>query len=125
MKYVDKYKEDMIFVFGSNLAGIHGAGAALDAHLKYGAKIGVGYGMTGNSFAIPTKGHQLQVLPLKTIEMHVKKFLDFARENKDMKFYITPIGCGLAGYKREQIAPMFEKAPKNCYFAETWLEGNY
>lgn len=119
---VKNYKDDMIFVFGSNLAGVHGSGAARDAIEKYGAVMGVGFGMRGKSFAIPTKDYQIKTLPLKTIEQYVKKFITFARNNPEIKFYITPIGCGLAGYRREQIEPMFLKVPRNCYFAETWLD---
>lgn len=110
----------MIFVFGSNLAGRHGKGAALFARNNYGAKYGVGRGRTGNAYAIPTKGEDLQTLALLHIEREVFEFLEYARYYKDEKFFVTRIGCGLAGYTNEQIAPMFEGHPKNCYMPEEW-----
>ncbi len=96
-----------IFVFGSNLAGRHGKGAALYARQHHGAIYGKGIGLQGNSYAIPTKDYSIKTLPLATIEKHVEDFIAFACKNNNLKFIVTPIGCGLAGYKYEQIAPMF------------------
>src|SRR5574343_1447955 len=104
----------MIFVFGSNLAGVHGAGAALHAKLHYGARLGVGVGRTGQAYAIPTKDMQLRTLPLAVIDYHVREFLDYARERIDLDFKVTRIGCGLAGYRSKDIEPMFLNAPPNC-----------
>lgn len=103
-----------IFVFGSNLAGRHGAGAALYAKHHYGAINGQGEGPQGRSYAIPTKDARLRPLPLVRIREGVERFLVFAAEHPELRFYVTPIGCGLAGYKPEQIAPMFNDAPTNC-----------
>jgi hypothetical protein len=103
-----------IFVFGSNLAGRHGKGAALHARMHHGAITGQGEGLQGDSYAIPTKDQSLGVLPLHAIRGHVVRFLAFARDNPDMAFKVTAIGTGLAGYKPDQIAPMFENAPANC-----------
>lgn len=103
-----------IFVFGSNLRGVHGAGAAECAHKEHGAKWGVGYGLTGNSFAIPTKDVQIRTLPLQTIAGYVTMFIEFARGNPQLTFQVTRIGCGLAGYKPIDIAPMFKGVPENC-----------
>jgi hypothetical protein len=103
----------MIFVFGSNLAGRHGKGAALYAKQYKGAIYGKGYGRQGNSYAIPTKDRNLQTLPLEEIQIHVNSFLLYASKNPELKFELTPIGCGLAGYKPEDIAPMFKDAPLN------------
>lgn len=100
----------MIFVFGSNLAGRHGKGAALDARNKHGAVYGQGVGMQGNSYAIPTKDENLRTLPLSVISGYVNQFLQFAMMNPHQEFQVTPIGCGLAGYKPSQIAPMFHRA---------------
>lgn len=97
-----------IFVFGSNFAGRHGAGSALEARKKHGAIYGVGIGPQGNSYAIPTKGHTLNTLPLQTIEHYVKLFLQYAAKRPDDTFRVVAIGCGLAGYKPSQIGPMFE-----------------
>lgn len=104
---------DPIFVFGSNLAGRHGRGAALWARQNRGAIYGRGWGRQGNSYAIPTKDRDLQTLSLAAIENCVGEFLGYARERTDLTFQLTPIGCGLAGYKPDQIAPMFADAPPN------------
>ena len=102
-----------IFVFGSNLAGRHGAGSAKHAMQVWGAEYGVGIGRTGNAYAIPTKDQQLKVLPLYYIQHHVAEFLAYARQHSHLTFKVVAIGCGLASYKPEQIAPMFEGAPEN------------
>ena len=102
-----------IFVFGSNLAGRHGKGAARDALKYFGAKYGEGVGHFGDSFAIPTKGYRLEVLPLKRIGQFVEMFLFYAKDNPHLIFLLTPIGCGLAGYSPAEIAPMFKNATSN------------
>lgn len=112
--------KNRIFVFGSNLAGRHGKGAALTAIRNYGAVYGQGYGIQGNSFAIPTKDAELRTLPLNKIIRYVEQFLRFAELNPNMTFEVTRIGCGLAGYEDEDIAPMFTKAPSNCILPVGW-----
>lgn len=102
-----------IFVFGSNLAGRHGKGAAHTALKEHGAIYGIGSGPMGNSYAIPTKDEQLRRLPLEKIHEHVMVFLTYATVHPELKFRLTPIGCGLAGYKPADIAPMFTNAPNN------------
>lgn len=113
-----------IFVFGSNLAGIHGAGAALHAKRVYGAIQGVGEGPTGNAYAIPTKDSNLFTRSLQDIEESVNKFLAYSVAHIGQKeFVITQIGCGLAGYKAHQIAPMFNipaSARVNLLFDVAW-----
>lgn len=111
-----------IFVFGSNLAGRHGKGAALDAVKEHGAIYGQGRGLQGNSYAIPTKDEFIRTLPLEHIHQSVCEFLLFAYFHPDYKFNVTRIGCGLAGYTDEQIAPMFKDAPENCRLPKGWLE---
>lgn len=106
-----------VFVFGSNYAGRHGRGAAKDA-LKFGALMGKGKGPMGRTYAIATKGHKLEVLPLDAIRSQVKTFLAFARVTTEYRFLVTPIGCGLAGYSPKDIAPMFEGAPGNVILPE-------
>lgn len=115
-----------VFVFGSNLAGIHGAGAAKDA-LGFGAKMYQGLGRAGQTCAIPTKDRELRALSLEQIHRHVGWFLHEAALERvlrpDTVFLVTPIGCGLAGYAPEQIAPMFAMAAqlKNVHLpAEFW-----
>jgi hypothetical protein len=111
-----------IFVFGSNLAGRHGKGAALCAKQQYGAVYGVGVGLTGSAYAIPTKDEHLNVLPLEVIRGFVDDFIEYAEEHPHMFFMVTRIGCGLAGYKDEEIGPMFAWAPRNCDLPEEWKE---
>jgi len=109
-----------IFVFGSNLAGRHGAGSALHAKEHHGAVYGVGKGLTGNSYAIPTKDENLQVLHLPQISIYIQEFISFARSHPEMTFDVTKIGCALAGYSQMDIAPMFRNAPSNCNLPEYW-----
>ena len=111
-----------IFVFGSNTAGRHGAGAALFAKKEHGAVYGVGEGITGDSYALPTCDERFRALPLGTISGHVDKFLAVARERQDLIFDLTRVGCGLAGYAEGDIRPMFDSAPDNVDFTlwEQW-----
>lgn len=102
-----------IFVFGSNLAGRHGKGAALVASRAWGAQRGVGAGRTGDSYAIPTKSVRLRTLPLAYIKGHVDTFIAYATVHPELDFLLTAIGCGLAGYHPTDIAPMFSGAPAN------------
>lgn len=111
-----------IFVFGSNLAGRHGAGAAKYAREHYGAEYGVGIGRTGCAYAIPTKDHSLNTLSLVSIEKFIREFIQHVEENPDDEFLLTPIGCGLAGYRRDQIKPLIEKynRPSNVIYTKEW-----
>lgn len=105
---------DPVFVFGSNLAGRHGKGAALWARQHRGAVYGRGEGMQGNSYAIPTKDSQLMTLHVDEISHCVARFLEFALAHPELTFQVTPIGCGLAGYQPKDIAWMFDlPAPRN------------
>lgn len=111
-----------IFVFGSNLAGRHGKGAALYARQHRGAVYGVGQGRTGNAYAIPTKDTRLKTLSLNQIKVGVTEFLLYAIDHPELEFQVTRIGCGLAGYKDYQIAPMFRYALENCILPDEWIE---
>lgn len=111
-----------IFVFGSNEAGIHGAGSALFARRHHGAQPGVGVGRTGDAYAIPTKDKNLNVLPLPRICTHVCNFIDYAKLHRSYIFDVVKIGCGLAGYREEQIAWMFINAPANVNLPAGWRE---
>ncbi|MET0365168.1 MAG: hypothetical protein ABW169_11000, partial [Sphingobium sp.] len=97
----------------SNLAGRHGKGAALFARQHRGAVYGQGIGRQGNSYAIPTKDERLRVISLDEIAEYVQDFLTYASARPHEHFQLTAIGCGLAGFKPEQIAPMFADAPPN------------
>jgi hypothetical protein len=116
----------LVFVFGSNLLGIHGAGAAKAAATKYGAERGVGCGRTGNAYAIPTKRRPTMapedILKPHEIAPHVAQFLDYARANPNDAFMTTRIGCGLAGWRDEDIAPLFIGAPGNVLLPTPWHE---
>lgn len=97
-----------VFVFGSNLAGLHGGGAAYYALTHCGAVMGEGIGRTGYSYAIPTMDGQLRPLPLNRIAPHIAVFLDYAVAHRDIAFVLTRIGCGIAGYDWDRdIAPLF------------------
>lgn len=110
----------MIFVFGSNLAGRHGRGAALHARQKHGAEYGVGEGRTGNSYAIPTKDERIKTRPLSDVRDSVDTFIEYAKANPDLLFKVTKVGCGLAGFKEYEIAPLFKNAPDNCDLPDGW-----
>ena len=111
-----------IFVFGSNEAGRHGAGAAQFARQHHGAIYGQGYGLQGDSFGIPTKDRNLKTLPLDTIKLYVNKFKEFAVEHPELTFRLTPVGCGLAGYIPNDIAPLFKDSPLNIILPIDFIE---
>lgn len=110
----------VVFVFGSNLAGVHGAGAARVALEQFDAVDGRGVGYHGGSYAIPTMDQFIHTLPLEVIANYVAHFITFAHTRKQLNFFVTRIGCGLAGYTDDQIAPLFKAAPANCSFAKEW-----
>lgn len=110
----------MVFVFGSNDAGIHGAGAARHAMVHHNFPFGKSYGHYGTGFAIPTKDEIIETLPLERVADYIRGFIAYARGHRKLNFQVTAIGCGLAGFKHEQIAPLFLDAPRNCYFDELW-----
>lgn len=113
----------VIFVFGSNEAGIHGAGAAKHAKDFFGAQYGVGEGISGFSYAIPTKDRNIETLPLNKIQEYVEEFKEYARDHLGKHTYlVTDIGCGLAGYTPEQIAPMFINSPSNVHLSYRFIE---
>jgi hypothetical protein len=111
-----------IFVFGSNQAGRHGKGSALEAKQKYAAEYGVGEGRTGYAYAIPTKDAFLRPRALGNIELSVEKFIRYAKEHPELEFLVARIGCGLAGFVDAEIAPMFRDAPANCELPDGWRE---
>ena len=112
-----------IFVFGSNQAGVHGAGAARYAYDKLGAKWGVGEGLTGQSYALPTKDKSIRTRPLEDIQESVVKFLCTVKEHPDDTFVLTPVGCGLAGLNIQQIAGLFPKVlPINLTLHTSWFD---
>jgi hypothetical protein len=116
--HIDELPFQTFFVFGSNLAGIHGKGAAKTAALKYGAQWGVAEGFTGRCYAIPTKDKNLKPRKLEDIARSVKTFLMAASVYPQRRLWVTAIGCGLAQFKPDEIAPMFYACgpiPKNVW----------
>jgi len=102
---ISNLKPNEIFVFGSNLAGMHGGGAAWIAYQRFGAIMGQGVGLQGQSYAIPTMQGGVE-----TIKPYVDEFIDFAKAHPELKFLVTKIGCGIAGFREEEIAPLFYRA---------------
>ncbi|WP_349898389.1 A1S_2505 family phage non-structural protein [Parafrigoribacterium soli] len=101
-----------IFVFGSNATGSHGAGAARTAYEKFGAVWGQGHGLQGQSYGIDTMSG------IETIQREVGEFLEFAGAHPELRFLVTKIGCGIAGYTPAQIAPLFRSVPENVVLPE-------
>lgn len=118
-EWIDTLKDNEIFVFGSNLAGMHGGGAARVARLRFGAVLGNGVGIQGQSYAILTMQGGVE-----TIRPYVDDFIAYAQQHPSLHFLVTPIGCGIAGFEPEDIAPLFEgaKAVKNISLPESFWE---
>ena len=102
---ISELKADEVFVFGSNLEGMHGGGAAYYAFKHFGAMMGCGVGLRGQSYAIPTMQGGVE-----TIEPYVSSFISYAKEHPELFFYVTRIGCGIAGFRDKEIAPLFSEA---------------
>lgn len=117
--WIDDLQENEVFVFGSNLAGMHGGGAARIARLRFGAVMGNGMGMQGRSYAIPTMQGGTE-----TIRPYVNDFIAYAKEHPELTFLVTPIGCGIAGFEPEDIAPLFELASnvENIWLPKSFWE---
>ena len=116
-EYITELKPGDIFVFGSNLRGMHGGGAARIAHQKFGAIMGRGVGLQGQSYAIPTMQGGVE-----TIRPYVDEFIMFAKEHPEQTFLVTRIGCGIAGFTNEEISPLFAEAHnvENIVLPEGW-----
>ena len=127
---IQSLKENEVFVFGSNLAGVHGAGAADLAFTKFGAKWGKGSGLVSkHAYAIPTKDKRIRTMPLSQIQPYVDEFISYVTLNPDTEFLVTKIGCGLAGYSVKEMASLFagKFIPSNVSLpAEFWriINGN-
>ena len=104
-EFITTLQPNEIFVFGSNLGGIHAGGAARMARLHFGAEMGNGVGIQGQSYAIPTMQGGVE-----TIKPYVDEFIAYASQHPDKQFLVTPIGCGIAGFRAEEIAPLFKDA---------------
>jgi hypothetical protein len=118
-EYITSLKPNEIFVFGSNLAGMHGGGAARMAHMLFDAEMGVGVGPTGQCYAIPTMQGGVD-----TIRPYVDEFIKYAELHPELLFRVTRIGCGIAGFSNEEIAPLFKAAceMENVSLPNGWRE---
>ena len=116
-EFITELKPDEIFVFGSNLQGMHGGGAARIAYQKFGAIMGQGVGLQGHSYGIPTMQGGVE-----TIRPYVDGFIAFAKEHPELTFLVTRIGCGIAGFTDDEIAPLFAQAHEveNIVLPEGW-----
>ena len=117
---ITSIEPNQIFVFGSNLAGRHGAGAAKQAHDQFGAEYGVGEGMTGQSYAFPTLGRQLQQLPSWMLCSARDRLYATCAAYPSNEFLLTKVGCGLAGYGDEYMRSLFVNPPANLILPEDW-----
>ena len=118
-RWINSLEKNEVFVFGSNLQGMHGGGAARVAHEKFGAVWGEGIGLQGQSYAIPTMHGGVDA-----IAPYVNDFIAFAKEHPELKFLVTEIGCGIAGFRISEMAPLFKEALKmeNIYLPERFIE---
>lgn len=117
--WIKELKENEVFVFGSNLDGFHGGGAARVALEQFGAVWGQGVGLQGHSYAIPTMHGGVDV-----IKPYVDEFIAFARGHRELTFLVTPIGCGIAGFTVEEMAPLFADAidDENIILPESFVK---
>ena len=118
--FITKLDTNEIFVFGSNGNGFHGGGAAAAAMEKFGAKWGQAEGLQGQSYAINTMDGE------EEMSAQIERFLQFAEKHQELKFYVTEIGCGIAGYRPEQVAPKFRRliGRENIVLPESFVEVN-
>ena len=118
-EFITRLEADEVFVFGSNLAGMHGGGAARIAYERFGAQWGVGVGPTGQCYAIPTMQGGVE-----TIKPYVDEFITYAQQHPEKVFLVTRIGCGIAGFTDAEIAPLFADARElvNVALPEGWRE---
>ena len=116
-EFITSLEPNEIFVFGSNLKGMHGGGAAYIAYRKFGAIMGQGVGLQGQSYAIPTMQGGVE-----TIRPYVDEFIEFAKQHPELTFLVTRIGCGIAGFTDDEIAPLFEAAHgvENIVLPQNW-----
>jgi len=116
---IQSLKPNEIFVFGSNIEGAHGGGAAALAYHKWGAIWGQGAGLQGQTYGIPTMQGGIE-----TISPYVDEFIEFAQKHPELTFLVTRVGCGIAGFADNEIAPLFNKAIyiKNVYLPEEFWE---
>jgi hypothetical protein len=118
--FVENLDDNEIFVFASNMNGFHGGGSALQALVEFGALYGNPIGIQGQSYAIPTLDENLCKLPLKEIKKHINDLIDYAKQNTDKTFLLTPIGTGIAGFTFKEINSIIDILPKNIIKVGNW-----
>jgi hypothetical protein len=121
---ISNLEPHQVFVFGSNLAGNHIGGAAKQAREQFGAKEGIGEGLTGQCYAFPTLGKNMERRTDHQLRMSALKLFACAMVNRDKDFLLTKVGCGIAGYSEEYMMSIFrskEKRPKNIFLPEDWI----
>ena len=116
--HIAKLGENEIFVFGSNIQGAHGGGAAWFAHKAFGAEWGVGEGLTGQTYALPTMEGEA------SLKNAVDHFISCAKQHPKLTFLVTAVGCGIAGYTPNEVAPLFREATslENVYLPQMFWE---
>lgn len=117
---ITELQPNQIFVFGSNLAGNHAGGAARQAHEQFGAEMGVGEGMTGQSYAFPTLDEHFQKVSNTVLKAARLKLYKTARMHSDREFLLTKVGCGIAGHSEERMKKLFANAPSNIIKPKGW-----
>jgi len=118
---IEKLNDNEIFVFGSNDNGNHAGGAARLAKQKFGAIEGQARGLQGQSYAIATLNNNMKRLPLKKIRQQLEDLFKFASKNKDKIFYLTKIGCGIAGFREKKIKDLIKNPPSNIALPQDWI----
>jgi hypothetical protein len=119
---ITRLKPNEIFVFGSNLRGRHAGGAARLAAQRFGAREGVGEGLTGQSYAFPTLTANFEKVSLKALEASRDRLFATARAHPEKTFLLTKVGCGIAGFSEDEIRPLFRNAPENVVLPEDWAD---
>ncbi len=116
--------DERVFVFGSNLLGIHGAGAAWYASQKLGAEFGIGEGLTGRTYALPTCYRPGEPVTLEELAVYVDNFLRFAEQHPETRFFVSAVGCGIAGFSEEEVSYIFQElgTPDNCDLPPGWRD---
>ena len=114
--------DDRVFVFGSNLLGIHGAGAAHYARCELGAELGIGEGPTGRTYALPTCYQPGEPITYQELAVYVDNFLTYARQHPEQRFFVSKVGCGIAGFDEDVVSMVFRclDVPANCDMPPGW-----
>lgn len=117
---ITRLEPNEVFVFGSNTSGQHGGGAARQAHLHFGARMGCGEGLTGQCYAFPTLNASLQQLPRRRLEEARDHLYWNCAQHPEKRFLLTKVGCGIAGYAEDRMRALFAEPPANLILPEDW-----